>query len=77
VTGDYLRSMKHAGIRGTMDDYVQLRALGVTARDARGIDRNLTAEKLIKLKEGDWEDDEPPAPPQPPEVDDPDPDPDE
>ena len=77
VTGDYLRSMKHAGIRGTMDDYVQLRALGVTARDARGIDRNLTAEKLIKLKEGDWEDDEPPAPPQPPEVDDPNPDPDE
>jgi len=77
VTGDYIRSMKAAGIRGTMDDYVQLRAVGVNARDAR---RGTTPQELIKFREGDFEllERGPPAPPAPPEVDpDPDPDPSE
>jgi len=74
VTGNFIRSMKAAGVRGTMDDYVQLRALGVNARDARG---GLSMQKLIKLKEGEFD----PFngdPPEPPNVDpDPDPDPNE
>lgn len=76
VTGDYIRSMKAAGIRGTMDDYVQLRAVGVNARDGRA---GLSAKQLIKLKEGDFDpfDGSPPEPPAPPEVGDPDPDPSE
>ncbi|HTG63662.1 MAG TPA: M56 family metallopeptidase [Sphingomicrobium sp.] len=76
VTGNYIRSMKAAGIRGTMDDYVELRAVGVNARDAR---RGLSADDLVNIKVGhiDPFDENPPEPPAPPEVGDPDPDPDE
>jgi beta-lactamase regulating signal transducer with metallopeptidase domain len=71
VTGNYIRSMKAAGIRGTMDDYVELRAVGVNARDAR---RGLTPDQLVDLKASDLYV-SPPEPPAPPEVAvDPDPD---
>jgi beta-lactamase regulating signal transducer with metallopeptidase domain len=77
VTGNYIREMKGAGIRGTMDDYVQLRAVGVNARNAQA---GLTPSQLIKVREGniDPADVSPPEPPAPPEVDaDPDLDPNE
>ena len=76
VTGNYVRSMAAAGIRGSIDDYVEMRAIGINARDARGakaVAGGLSARALIKMKEGDWQV-EPPQPPEPPE---PDPDPDE
>jgi hypothetical protein len=75
VTGNYIREMKAAGIRGTIDDYVELRAVGVNGHDARG---GLTAQQLVKIKEGDLDpfDRSPPEPPAPPEVD-PGPDPSE
>jgi hypothetical protein len=59
-----------------MDDYVELRAVGVNARDAR---RGLSADDLVNIKVGhiDPFDENPPEPPAPPEVGDPDPDPDE
>jgi beta-lactamase regulating signal transducer with metallopeptidase domain len=72
VTGSYIRSMKAAGIRGTMDDYVELRAVGVNARDAR---RGLTVDDLVSMKAGGI-DPSPPEPPAPPEAD-PGPDPNE
>jgi beta-lactamase regulating signal transducer with metallopeptidase domain len=74
VTGDYIRSMKAAGVRGTMDDYVELRAVGVNARDARP---GMFPDQLIKIKEGDFDNRTPPAPPAPPEVGEPEPDPSE
>jgi bla regulator protein BlaR1 len=72
VTGAYIRSLAAAGIRGSIDDYVQLRALGVNARDARS---GLSMQKLIKLKEGEIDPFDG-NPPEPPDVD-PDPDPNE
>ena len=30
VSGGYVRSLKALGVRGDLDDFVQLRALGVT-----------------------------------------------
>jgi beta-lactamase regulating signal transducer with metallopeptidase domain len=70
VTGNYIRSMKAAGIRGTMDDYVELRAVGVNARDAK---RGLTPDDLVNIKVGGI-DPAPPEPPAPPEEPDPGPD---
>ena len=74
VTGSYIRSLAAAGIRGSIDDYVQLRAMGVNARDARS---GVSMQKLIKLKEGEIDPFDG-NPPEPPNVDpDPDPDPNE
>ena len=74
VTGSYIRSLAAAGIRGSIDDYVQLRAMGVNARDARS---GVSMQKLIKLKEGEFDPFDG-NPPEPPNVDpDPDPDPNE
>lgn len=79
VTGGYIRSMAAAGVRGSIDDYVQLRALGINARDAR---RGMSAQQLIDFRERDFEILEtgppaPPAPPAPVKVGNPDPDPNE
>ena len=76
VTGAYIRSMKSAGVTGTMDDYVELRAVGVNVRDAR---RGMSPDDLVEVKVRNFDpfDGHPPGPPTPPEVGDPDPDPDE
>ena len=81
LTPGYIRSMQAAGVRGSLDDYVEMRALGINAGDlsrARRISRDpLTVKKLVKIKTGDFEayghrpSPEPPEPPEPPEVDDP------
>ena len=76
MTGAYIRSMKSAGVTGTMDDYVELRAVGVNVRDAR---RGMSPDDLVEVKVRNFDpfDGHPPGPPTPPEVGDPDPDPDE
>ena len=72
VTGAYIRSLTSAGIRGSLDDYVQLRALGVDPHNAK---KGLTAGQLIRHRKKGLEAlDE--NPPEPPEIDDPDPHPD-
>ena len=86
VTPEYVRSMSAAGVRASLDDYVEMRALGINAGDVTRARRDhrgpLTARKLVKIKTGDWEsyarsivEHEPPEPPEPPEVEDPDHDP--
>lgn len=76
VTGAYVRSMRAAGVLGSLDDYVEMRSLGVDARDVSQARRlgpgAITAKKLVKIKTGDWESyghasPEPPEPPDPPE----------
>ena len=72
VTGAYIRSLTSAGIRGSLDDYVQLRALGVDPHNAK---KGLTAGQLIRHRKKGLEAlDE--NPPEPPEIDDPNPEPD-
>jgi hypothetical protein len=72
VTGAYVRSMASAGIRGSIDDYVELRALGISPGDARKTKGagSMSARKLLELSQGDWDPDEqPPEPPEPPDLD--------
>ena len=82
VTGDYIRSMRAAGLNGSLDEFVQLRAVGVNARDAAG-NRGADADELIDRKvgkKGAWHftmphidipridvNVQPPEPPEPPE----------
>ena len=76
VTGDYIRSMRAAGLNGSLDEFVQLRAVGVNARDASG-NRGADADELIDRKvgkKGAWHFEMPninisvpPEPPEPPE----------
>ncbi len=58
VDGQYIRSMAAAGVRGSLEDYVEMRALGVNTRDAvraRSLGAGaLTAKKLVKIKTGEW-----------------------
>ena len=81
LTPSYIRTMKAAGVRGSLDDFVEMRALGINASDisrARKMGRDpLTPKKLVKIKTGDWEaygheraiPPEPPEPPERPDVD--------
>ena len=59
LTPGYIRSMQAAGVRGSLDDYIELRALGINSGDlnrARRISRDpMTAKKLVKIKTGDFE----------------------
>ena len=68
VNGKYIRSMAEVGIRGSIDDFVEMRALGIGARDARNAKAaaagGITARKLLQMTEGD----EDPDPPEPPNV---------
>jgi hypothetical protein len=74
VNGTYVRSLISAGFRGSHDDFVQLRAMGVTpqdiARAAREPRGRLTADKIIEMKTGHWNTPDPPAPPGTPDPDD-------
>ena len=68
VNGKYIRSMAEVGIRGSIDDFVEMRALGIGARDARNAKAaavgGITARALVEMTEGD----EDPDPPEPPNV---------
>ena len=73
LTGDYVRAMRAAGVQGTLDDFVQLRAVGVdpslAARArASGIKR-LDADSLVQLRAlGMSRAPVPPKPPVPPQA---------
>ena len=74
VTGRYVQSMAAAGIRGSIDDFVELRVMGIGANDARkatGVGKHsMSARKLLELHEGDEDPNgQPPEPPEPPDVD--------
>ena len=79
VTPEYIREMRAAGLRGDLDDYVELRAVGVTAADAAQYKRMgyplTSSRQLVKFKvHGNVVPAVPPHPPrtpQPPEPDDP------
>jgi bla regulator protein BlaR1 len=53
LTGGYVRAMRAAGIQGSLDDFVQLRAVGVdpslAARARRAGMKNLSADDLVEL----------------------------
>ena len=73
LTPGYIRSMQAAGVRGSIDDFVEMRALGINAGDlqrARRLSRDPpTVEKLVKLKASGFAyGHRPPEPPEPPEV---------
>ena len=84
VTGSYVRSLAAAGFRGSHDDYVQLRAVGVTPHDValalRQGGGRVSADDIVELKMAGViarperperrEKREPPEPPEPPEADD-------
>ena len=74
VNGAYVRSLISAGFRGSHDDFVQLRAIGVTPHDvARAVREpkgRLTADKIIEMKTGHWNTPDPPEPPETPDPDD-------
>jgi bla regulator protein BlaR1 len=74
VNGAYVRSLIAAGFRGSHDDFVQLRAVGVTPRDVSVAMREpkgrLTADKIIEIKAGGWPRPQPPVPPGTPDPDD-------
>jgi bla regulator protein BlaR1 len=78
VTGGYVRSMRSQGVNGDMDDFVQLRAVGVdpafAARVKRSGIRVRSADDLVELQAMGVPG--PPRPPAPPRVN-PDPDPDQ
>ena len=81
LTGGYVRAMRSAGVRGDLDDFVQLRAVGVdpafAARARRAGSKSMTADDLVELKALGFVN--PPRPPRPPDPNpnpDPDPDPD-
>ena len=73
VTGEYVQAMRNAGVQGDMDDFVQLRAVGVdpafaTRVRASGI-KVIHAEDLVQLKAlGTVRPPVPPHPPAPPHV---------
>jgi hypothetical protein len=84
VNGQYIRSMAAAGVRGSFADYVEMRALRITARDAaraRALGPGaLNAGRLVKMKTSQWRGHpksshvpEPPEPPEPPDDHGPDP----
>jgi hypothetical protein len=49
LSGDYVRAMRAAGINGELDDYIELRAVGITPNDARR-NRGADADELIERK---------------------------
>ena len=72
VTPDYIRDMRAAGVRGSLDDYVELRAVGVTPGDAvnyKKVGYPITSSRqLVKYKVHGMEAvrSEPPHPPRTP-----------
>jgi len=69
VSSSYIRSIRAAGFRGSLEDYGEMRAVGITPHDIsvalRGAGGSVSADEIIELKtEG------PPEPPEPPEHDD-------
>lgn len=70
LTGGYIRAMKAAGVNGTLDDFVQLRAVGVdpefAARARRSGVKISNADDLVELRALSGV--RPPAPPKPPKA---------
>jgi hypothetical protein len=68
LTGGYIRAMRAAGVNGTLDDFVQLRAVGVdpafAARARRSGVKITNADDLVELRA--LSGGRPPAPPKPP-----------
>lgn len=68
LTGGYIRAMKAAGVNGTLDDFVQLRAVGVdpefAARARRSGVKITNADDLVELRALSGS--RPPKPPKPP-----------
>ncbi len=68
LTGGYIRAMKAAGVNGTLDDFVQLRAVGVdpefAARARRSGVKITNADDLVELRALSGA--RPPAPPKAP-----------
>jgi bla regulator protein BlaR1 len=80
LTGGYVRAMRSAGVRGNLDDFVQLRAVGIdpafAARVKKAGMKVVSADDLVEMQAVGIP--RPPRPPAPPRVDpDPDPDPDD
>jgi bla regulator protein BlaR1 len=71
VTGEYVRAMRQAGVKGDLDDFVQLRAVGVdpafvTRVKLSGV-RSMNADDLVEIRVvGMHGVRAPPAPPGPP-----------
>ena len=67
---NYARAMAAVGYRGSFDDYVEMKALGITPEYARSLERRGikagSVEKLVELKASRIEPDEVPTPPAPP-----------
>ena len=66
VSGDYVRSLANAGFRGSLEDYVEMRAVQVTPRDvsaAAWSGGRLDADRVIDTKTGNADPPEPPATP--------------
>ena len=75
LTGDYVRSMIGEGIRGSFDDYVQMRVMGVSPHYVQSLKRSgmniRDPDKLVEMRamgitSHDLKVARPPAPPKPP-----------
>jgi len=68
LTGSYVRALKSAGVRGDLDDFIQLRAVGIDpafAQRARKAGRpTIDADELVEMRALGRS--APPAPPRPP-----------
>ena len=68
ITGGYIRAMRAAGVNGTMDDFIQLHAVGVDPAFAERARRSglkfRNADDLVELRALSGV--KPPAPPAPP-----------
>ena len=67
LTGGYVRAMRAAGVRGDLDDFVQLRAVGVdpafAARARKSGTKLVDVDELTELHTGGMISPMPPAPP--------------
>ncbi len=71
LTGDYVRAMRVVGVRGGLDDFVELRAVGVDPQFAARVKlsgtRSMSADDLVEMRAlGAHAIPTPPAPPSPP-----------
>ena len=77
VTGEYVSAMRWAGVQGSLDDFIQLRAVGVDPSFAARVKasglKNIRAEDLVELRAMGISSvpaaPHPPVPPRPPQPD--------